>query len=375
MLFKQIIGQERVKEKLIQTINEKRVSHAQLFLGPEGSGNMALALAYAQYVSCDDKKENDSCGVCPSCRKYQKLAHPDLHFVFPVATSKKISKDPVSDNYIEEWRSIITENPYVNETHWYAKMGVENKQGIISKNESHEIIRKLSLKTFESEYKVMIIWLPEKMNAFSANKLLKLIEEPPEKTLFLCVSENSERILPTILSRMQMVKIPKVNSDDIFNSLCNNLSVDEKMAKDITHLANGNYLKALELIKSTDENTENFDRFANVMRMAYKRDILGVVEWADGMHSLGRENQKNFLKYCLRMIRENFMMNLSENDLVYLTQNERQFSEKFSPYINTDNVFMMTEEFNKAASDIEMNAYGKLVFLDLSLKLVKLIKP
>ena len=374
MQFKEVIGHNKIKEKLIHTIKGNRVSHAQLFLGSEGSGNLALAIAYAQYVSCENKQENDSCGVCPSCTKFQKLVHPDLHFVYPVSTSKTVKKDPVSDDYIAQWRETIIENPYINHNKWYEIIDVENKQGIISKNESYEIIKKLNLKTFESEYKIMIIWLPEKMNASAASKLLKLIEEPPSKTLFLMVSENSEQILPTILSRTQLIKIPKIDSESMRNALCDRFGLSPEKANDIAHLANGNYFDAQNLISSTEEDNDNFDQFTQFMRLSYQRKVIEIINWVDEISRIGREKQKSFLAYSLRLVRENFMLNINNKELVYLTKKELEFSEKFSQFINQENVYQIYEELNKAHSDIEMNAYNKIVFLDLALKIIKLIK-
>jgi len=374
MQFKEVVGHQKIKEKLIYTINENRVSHAQLFLGPEGSGNLALAIAYAQYISCENKQENDSCGVCPSCLKFKKLVHPDLHFVFPVATSKTIKKDPVSDDYIVQWRESVIENPYFNQNKWYETIDVENKQGIISKNESYEILKKLNLKTFESEYKIMIIWLPEKMNAFAANKLLKLIEEPPEKTLFLMVSENSEQMLPTILSRTQLFKIPKVDYESIHSNLCDKFGLSQDEAKDISHLANGNYFEAQNLINSVNEENYNFEQFTSLMRYSYQRKVLELMEWVEEISRIGREKQKNFLIYAIRLVRENFMLNLQRKEIVYLTQKEFDFSEKFAQFINSENVTEIYEVLNKAHADISMNAYNKIVFLDLALKIIKLIK-
>ena len=374
MQFKEVVGHQNIKEKLVYTVKENRVSHAQLFLGPEGSGNLALAIAYAQYLSCENKQENDSCGVCPSCLKYKKLVHPDLHFVYPVATSKSVKKDPVSDDYIEQWREIILENPYINQNRWYEIIDVENKQGIISKNESYEILRKLNLKTFESEYKIMIIWLPEKMNAFAANKLLKLIEEPPEKTLFLLVSENSEQIIPTILSRTQLIKIPKVDNESMMGALSDRFGLDPQKANDIVHLANGNFFEAQNILNSSDEDNYNFEQFTMLMRLSYQRKVIELIEWVDDISRLGREKQKSFLVYSLRLIRENFMLNIQNKDMAHLTNKEFEFSEKFSQFINQDNVYQLYEVLNKAHIDIEMNAYNKIVFLDLALKVVKLIK-
>lgn len=374
MQFKEVVGHQNIKEKLIHTIKENRVSHAQLFLGSEGSGNLALAIAYAQYIACENRQENDSCGVCSSCLKFKKLAHPDLHFVYPVATSKDVKKDPVSDDYIAKWRESILENPYLNETKWYEIIDVENKQGIISKNESYEILKKLNLKTFESEYKIMIIWLPEKMNAFAANKLLKLIEEPPAKTLFLMVSENSEQILATILSRTQLIKIPKIDTDSITASLCDNFGLSPDKAKDIAHLANGNFYEAQNLIHSENEENYNFEQFTALMRLSYQRKVIELIEWAEEISRIGREKQKNFLNYAIRLVRENFMLNLQRNEIVYLTSKEYSFSEKFSQFINQENVNQIYEVLNRAHSDISMNANNKIVLLDMALKIIKLIK-
>ncbi len=374
MQFKEVIGHKEIKVKLIQTVKENRVSHAQLFLGPKGSGNLPLAIAYAQYLSCENKQENDSCGVCPSCQKVKKLVHPDLHFVYPVATSKTIKKDPVSDDYIEQWRETILENPYLIENKWYEIIDVENKQGIINKNESYEILRKLNLKTFESEYKIMIIWLPEKMNAYAANKLLKLIEEPPEKTLFLLVAENSEQIIPTILSRTQLIKIHKIDNDSMMQALSDNFGLEPQMARDIAHLSDGNYYDAQHLIQTSDQENYNLENFMTLMRLSYQRKVIELIEWADEISKLGREKQKSFLAYALRLIRENFMLNIKSRELVHLTNKELDFSEKFSQFINKENVYQLYEVVNRAHIDIEMNAYNKIVFLDLALKIIKLIK-
>lgn len=374
MQFKEVIGQQKVKERLINTVQDNRISHAQLFLGPEGSGNLALAIAYAQYISCSNRQENDACGVCPSCLKYKKLVHPDLHFVYPVATSKAVSKDPVSDDYIAQWRETIIENPYINETRWYEVIDVENKQGIISKNESQEILRKLNLKTFEADYKIMIIWLPEKMNAAAANKLLKLIEEPPEKTIFLMVSENSEQIISTILSRTQLVKIPRIDNESMRNALCDRFGLAPEKANDIVHLSNGNFFDAQNIIHSVEEDEYNFIQFTTLMRLAYQRKMNEIVNWVDDMSQIGREKQKSMLAYSLRLIRENFMLNLQKKEMVYLTQKEHDFSVKFSPFINMNNIQILYEEFNRAHTDIEMNAYAKIVYLDLALKIMKCIR-
>lgn len=374
MLFKNIIGQTIIKQRLIQTANEGRISHALLFLGPEGSGNLALAIAYAQYITCETRNNEDACGVCPSCVKYEKLIHPDLHFVYPVATTKSVTQSPVSDDFIKEWRDIILYNPYISPSRWYETIGVENKQGIINKFESAEIVKKLSLKTFEAEYKVMIIWMPEKMNHVAANKLLKILEEPPDKTLFILVSENTSLMLQTILSRCQLIKIPKIKQADLVQGLIQKFNMPEKQAANIAHVADGNYIQALEIIETQSEDHANFNMFTQLMRMSYARSIPEIVDWIEEVSRMGREKQKSFLKYALRLIRENLMLNQEQNNLAFLTNAEAGFSEKFSPYINPNNVFQITQELNKAHNDIEHNAYSKIVFMDLSLKLVKVIR-
>ena len=242
MNFSQIPGQKDIKGKLLRSVKEERVSHAQLFAGPEGCGSMALALAYARYISCENRTDNDSCGTCKSCVKYEKLIHPDLHFVFPVIKGKKAT-DPVSDNYLEEWREFVKKSPYFTLNNWMDSIEVGNAQGMIFASEASEIIKKLSLKTFESDFKIMIIWLPEKMHQATANKLLKMIEEPPEKTLFLLVSEEPDKVIPTILSRCQLVKIPSFNSNDIEKYLIDRFKIASDKASDISRVSNGNISK------------------------------------------------------------------------------------------------------------------------------------
>src|SRR5512140_624230 len=260
MNFARIPGQEEIKIKLIRSVQEERVSHAQLFAGRAGCGSMALALAYARYISCENRSGEDSCGVCKSCVKYEKLIHPDLHFVFPVIKGKKAS-DPVSDNYIEEWREFVKKAPYFTLNNWMDSIEVGNAQGMIFASEASEIIKKLSLKTFESDFKIMIIWLPEKMHQATSNKLLKMIEEPPEKTLFLLVSDEPDKVIPTILSRCQLVKIPKFRNSDIKNFLIRKLSMPDEKAADLSEVSNGNITRAIELCENENASLVNLDRF------------------------------------------------------------------------------------------------------------------
>jgi DNA polymerase-3 subunit delta' len=371
MLFKEVVGQIEVKKRLIRSVTDDRISHAQLFLGPEGSGNLALAIAYAQYINCSNRTPEDSCGTCSSCNKFGKLIHPDLHFAFPVASS---SKDPVSDDYIKEWREIMISNPYFNPNQWYAAIGLENKQGLISKNESHEILRKLNMKSFEADYKVLIIWMPEKMNVTAANKLLKIIEEPPAKTLFLLVPENSGMMLTTILSRTQLIKIPKIDDQSLFDHFMAHYNFTEAQVKDAVRISDGNMNAALRVLHSDEENIENFELFAALMRTCYKRDVLALLEWCDKVCSFGRERQKNFLAYSIRMLRENFMINQGVTQLAKLTTKEDDFSSKFYPFINNQNVQSLFNEMGKAMYHVESNGNDKIIFSDMALKIIKLIR-
>jgi len=375
MNFSQIPGQKEIIRKLIRTVQEERVSHAQLFAGPEGCGSMALALAYARYISCENRSENDSCGLCKSCVKYEKMIHPDLHFVFPVIKGKKAT-DPVSDNYIEEWREFVKGSPYFSVNNWFDSIEVGNAQGMIFASEAAEIIKKLSLKTFESDFKIMIIWLPEKMHQASANKLLKMIEEPPEKTLFLLVSEEPDKIIPTILSRCQLVKIPPFKSNDLEKYLTQRYKLSGEKGADISRVSKGNIIRAVELIEKEDSSMANLDRFKKLMRFAWKRDIISAISWSEEIAGTGREAQKNFISFSLRLLRENLMMSLGQekNNLVYLTGEEAGFSENFHPFINQNNIYPLTEEFNLVFSHVEANGNAKIIFLDLALKVTRLIR-
>jgi len=375
MNFSQIPGQKEIKVKLLRSVKEERVSHAQLFAGNEGCGSMALALAYARYISCENRTDIDSCGICKSCVKYEKLIHPDLHFVFPVIKGKKAT-DPVSDNYLEEWREFVKKSPYFTLNNWMDTIEVGNAQAMIFASEASEIIKKLSLKTFESDFKIMIIWLPEKMHQSTANKLLKMIEEPPEKTLFLLVSQEPDKVIPTILSRCQLVKVPSFNNNDIEKYLTNRFNITVDKAGDISHVSNGNIARAIDLCENEDLALANLDRFKSLMRFAWKRDIISIINWAEEISTTGREAQKNFISFSMRILRENLMLSLDQlkNKLVFLTGEEATFSGNFHPFINQNNIFPLTEEFNLVYSHIEANGNAKIIFLDLGLKVARLIR-
>ncbi|MGQ9619673.1 MAG: DNA polymerase III subunit delta' [Bacteroidales bacterium] len=377
MNFARIPGHQEIIARLIRSVKEQRVSHAQLFTGPEGCGSLALALAFAQFISCENRQEADSCGKCKSCLKYEKMIHPDFHFVYPVIKKKNSTEEPVSDDYLPQWREYMGQSPFRSINDWFDKIGSEETgQGMIYTAESSEIIRKLSLKPYESDFKIMIIWLPERMNQTSANKLLKMIEEPPEKTLFLMVSDEPDKILPTIMSRCQMVKIPAFKSDEVTSYLRSTYGATFKEADEIARLARGNILRAINLIEKDEATKHNLEHFRTLMRNAWKRDVAAHIEWADKMASAGRETQKNFLDYSLRLLRENLMLSLNQvqNQLVFLSDEEALFSEKFHPYITLSNCIQIADEFNLAAMHIEANGYARLVFLDLALKVTKVIR-
>ena len=375
MNFSQIPGQKETISRLIRSVHEERVSHAQLFTGPEGCGSLAIALAYARYVSCEDRSETDSCGKCKSCIKYDKLIHPDLHFVFPVIKGKK-ANEPVSDNYIGEWRELVCRTPYFTINNWLDSIEVGNAQGMIFASEAGEIIRKLSLKSFESDFKIMIIWLPEKMHQATSNKLLKMIEEPPEKTLFLLVSGEPDKVIPTILSRCQLVKIPKFTNSDIEKYLIEKHGLAQEKALDFARVSQGNISRAIELCINEEESAASLERFKQLMRFAWKHDIISMITWSEEVATTGREAQKNFITFCLRLLRENLMLSLGQekNELVFLAGNEAGFSEKFHPFINRNNVYHLADEFNLVHAHVEANGNPRIIFLDLGLKIARLIR-
>ena len=374
MKFSGVTGQAEVADKLIRSVKEERVSHAQVFAGPQGSGKLALAIAFAQYISCTDRQGEDSCGVCPSCSKYNRLIHPDLHFVFPVIN--KGSGEVSSDNYISEWRDFVNRSPYFSLNQWLEQIGVKNQQGLIYSTEAAAIIKKLGFKTYESDYKIMIIWLPEKMHRVTANKLLKLIEEPPDKTLFLLVSEEPDMILPTIMSRCLFVRVPSISRDALGSHLAAGFGLDGQKAGMVAHLSQGNYLRAVEFIEQNQLRKSRMSGFVELMRLAYKKDIPALAEWAENIAGGGRELQKGFLNFSLEQLRENYIMNITENNsgLVFLEGEEAEFAGKFNSFINNKNISPLNDQFSLAYNHIAANGNPKIIFLDLALKVAGLIR-
>lgn len=376
MLFSQIIGHEDIKAKLIQSVKENRVAHAQLFLGQKGTGKLALAVAYAQYINCANKGENDSCGECPSCKKYNALAHPDLHFIFPNTTNKNVKKDPESDLFIADWREYLEKcECYADLSSWYNALDVENKQGSINVRDAATIMRKLNLKAYEAEYKVAIIWMAEKLNIQAANKLLKLLEEPSDKTLFILISENQDEILTTIRSRTVLMKIPKLTSEEVQNALVEKFSCDINVARNAAVLANGNWILAQRFVDDYEDEKLYFQCFQKWMRYCFKFSASELIDFiANDIKSLGREKQKEFLAYGLNFFHNAMMMNNGLRDNVMLPDDEKAFLNNFAPFISNNNIDMISELFEESINQIERNGNASIIFMDNSFKIFNYFK-
>lgn len=381
MLFREIIGQEEIKNQLRQAARDGRIAHAQLLTGELGVGKLPLALAYAQYLNCPHRTEEDACGQCPTCLQYQKLQHPDLHFAFPIVKS---DQGDVCNDYLDSFRTLVINQPYFDLEDWYQQLGIETKQASIYEKESAEILRKLSLKSFGEGYKVMIIWQVEKMNITCANKLLKLLEEPPHKTVFLLITEHPEQLLATILSRTQEIRVPRLSEAEIAQALIENQpEINEQTAKDLAHIANGSYVTAMKIANESESNKKYFEDFMALMRNAWlvgqKKDYNALVElkkWSQNMADAkeGRERQKAFLQYAQKQIRENYIYNFHCPEMNYQTEEERQFSSKFAPFIHEGNVEKMMDELSKAETQIGQNGNAKIIFFDLCLQMIVMVK-
>ncbi|MFD0766430.1 ATP-binding protein [Mucilaginibacter lutimaris] len=367
MQFKDIIGQEAIKQRLIKSVNENRVSHAQLFLGPEGAGGLALAVAYAQYLSCEDKQPIDSCGECSSCRKYQKLMHPDLHFSYPFFAKHK---DDTALTFIEQWRDAFTAQPYLSLDIWRGYLEAENKQANINIAECHQIIKKLSFKPFESAYKILILWLPEYLDK-EGNALLKMIEEPQPNTLFILVAQNQDQILNTILSRTQLIKIPCLDYEDIKSELMTRHHQTETAASQIAYLSNGNMTEALAMLQ---HDTKSYhELFVQWLRLCFGNKVPDILSFVDQMAKMGRENQKNFLRYGTSFIRECTLLRAGAQRIVKLPEQEMETAKKMSAVINNAQSQAIITELEKAHYHIERNANPKILFLDVSLQIIKVL--
>ncbi len=373
MYFRDIVGQTEIKQHLIESVQKGYVPHARMLYGLEGVGKLPLAIAYSRYLNCENPKDADACGKCPSCSKFDKLAHPDLHFAFPMVQNRA-EKLLVCDNYLPQWRSFLSEKIYFNLGDWLQYIDAKNAQGMIYAQESEEIIRKLSLKVYEAKYKIMIVWLPEKMNLECANKLLKLIEEPPARTIFLLISEDLDKVIPTIKSRCQPLYIKPIEYDDMIGAITNTYSLSLTDAQSVAHIANGSYSKAIQLIEADDSSQMLLNLFDKMMGAASSREIKFIKGIADELSKKGREVQKSFLTYSLRMFREYFVGNLNVPELVYLNRHEQQLRQQYPGTINERNIEVLAHEFSLAHKQIEQNGNAKIIFLDLCLKLTMLIK-
>ena len=378
MLFKHILGLEHIKSHLVTTAETGRVAHAQLFVGPEGSGVLPMAIAYAQYLLCgntggENEGENTVCNT-----KCNSLTHPDLHFAFPVSNSDKVRSHAVSDHYLEEWRMFVSEQPYGNLFDWYRLIGIEKKQGQIGVDEAQDMVKKLSLKSYEGGYKVLIVWMAEKMNVSAANKLLKLIEEPPNKTVLLLLAEDEEQIINTIRSRCQILNFPPLAEQVITDELLAR-GVAQTEALTIALEANGNFNKALDLLNKDSEDLV-FERwFVQWVRSAFKAKgnkgaIQELILWSDEVSKTGREVQKKFLNYCLTMMRQALLLNYKAKELVYTKVHMEGFDlNKFAPFVHENNILDIVKELEEAIFHVERNGNSKLIFTDLSIKLTRLL--
>lgn len=377
MKFRDIYGLEEVKRRLVRTVEENRISHAQLFLGVEGTANLAMALAYAQYINCKDKQEGDSCGVCSSCVKYEKLIHPDLHFVFPVAKVKEVKDKEVSSSnsyYVAKWREALQEKDYhLSPGEWYAKIGIENKQGSINTDDARSILDKMAYKSYEADFKVMVIWMTELLYHAAAPRLLKVIEEPPQGTLFLLVSNQADKIISTILSRAQTIKIPAYADKDLERYLTERQGATAAEVQHAVKLANGSLIAGRDVIKSSEIEAYNYEKFRQWMRMCFAARFTDITGFVTEVARLGRERQKSFLAYGLQVFRKAMLLNYAGSDSARLSPREEQFIRGFAPFVNEKNLEKLYSEFNTAMYHIERNAKADLLFTDLSIKTTRLL--
>lgn len=379
MLFSDILGHEHIKNHLIRSASQGRIPHAQLFIGPEGSGTLAMAIAYAQYIVCqntdsDNAGENEACNL-----KFNHLGHPDLHFIYPTVSTEDVKSKPKSIDFIQDWRQFILENPYGGLFDWYKMLGVQNKQGEIRVDDAAEILKSLALKSLEGSYKIMIIWMADKMNIPASNKLLKLLEEPTDKTVFILISENEEDIIQTIRSRCQVLRFNGLPESVITEALISKENIDEKEAYKIAHQAQGNYNKALHILKEDNEELPFEKWFVEWVRTAFKAKgnaaaIQELISWSEQIAGLGREAQKKFLNYCIDMFRQALLLNYQADSLVYMEPTVEKFKlENFAPFVNGNNISEIFKELSDASYHIERNGNAKLILTDLSIKLTRLI--
>ncbi len=378
MLFSEIVGQNHIKNHLVQSATSGRIPHAQLFIGQEGTGTLAMAIAYAQYLLCRNI-DGENTGGNESCNtKFNALMHPDLHFVYPVATTSEVTKHPTSDKFAESWRNFIKNNPYGSLIDWYNHIDIQNKQGQIGVDEAGEILKKLALKSYEGGYKIMIIWMADKLNTEASNKILKILEEPPAKTIFILIAESETAILQTILSRCQVLRFNALNSVEIEQALMQRGCANQQ-ATLLARQAQGNYNKALQLLSNAADSSDFEQKFVSWVRAAFRAKgnaavIKDLVEWSEDLATLGREQQKQFLEFCIELFRQALLCNYQSSNLVYYQTSVDKFKlENFAPFVNGANIDEIFEELSNAIYHIERNGNSKMIFTDLSIKLTRLI--
>lgn len=377
MLFSEIIGQEHIKNHLIESSNRGRIPHAQLFVGPEGCGTLAMAIAYSQHIICNN---SDKIGDNIACNlKFEHLAHPDLHFVFPTVTTDEVKTKPKSLDFFKDWREFVLENPYASLFDWYNHLGVQNKQGEIRVDDAQDILKSLALKSLEGSFKVMIIWMADKMNISASNKLLKLLEEPTDKTVFILITENEEQVIQTIQSRCQVLHFNALPEEEITNALISKEQIDLPFAQKIARQSQGNYNKAIQIFRESNEELPFEQWFIQWVRSAFRAKnnasaIEDLIVWSEQIASLGRETQKKFLNYCIEFFRQALLVNYQAEKLVYINTNMEQFDlNKFAPFVNGNNIEDIFKELQDAIYHIERNGNAKIILTDLSIKLTRLI--
>lgn len=369
MQFKNVVGQEEIKAHLIEEIEREKIAHAQLFLGKMGYGGLPLALAFVQYLFCENKSEIDSCGECNSCRKISHLQHPDVHFSFPTVQAN----NKISNPNLVEWREVIQKSPYFDLLDWTRFIDPRERKPIIGKDESQEIIKKLSLRSYEGGFKVMIIWMADEMNASCANKLLKIIEEPPANTLFILLAESQEKILQTILSRTQLVKIPRIHTEELSGFLLNKFNLNSTDADSIATRVEGNLIEAIAIAENQPEGAKNRELFMQLMRVCYKKNVLEMMDWADAIAGQSRAFQKEFLSYSLHMFRQSILKNYTEDVLMSVSDEEGSFLKNFSRFITGNNLQNFMETFNDAHYHVDRNANPKILFTNICFEVMRYI--
>jgi len=381
MFFKDVVGQEALKRQLILNVSRNRISHAQLFLGPEGSGKLSLALAYSRYLHCRNRTPEDACGSCPSCIKFNKFEHPDLHFYFPNAKVRGMEseeegkeKKPRSKLFYQPWRELLLNSTYFTYNDWLDKLGVQNQQALINVEDSKDLMQDLSLKAFESDYKIVIIWMVDKLNDAASTKLLKTIEEPPQGTVFLFISENKDAIIKTILSRTQLIKVPMITDEEMVKFLEKKYECYPEQARQIAFLAAGNFAQALRLLHSSNEPQADMLMFREWMRLCFQKKVKDMLSWVDKFSKLGREKQKALLQYGLSIFRQCLLQNYNAAKALRLDAEQHDFILKFSPFVNHNNALEIIEAFNQAIYHVERNANPKILFTDLSFNLARLFR-